>query len=72
MNIELVKKFIGKRCIIYIDNCEFSAPNGTITAIEDNWLELTDENGRAQLVNLDYAARIQEYPEKKKKNKSKD
>lgn len=59
---ELIKSFIGKNVILYGYS---SGAEGTITKIEDNWIEVEDKKGKKQLVNIDYVSRIQEYPRKK-------
>ena len=66
---ELIKKYIGKEVIIYTSSA--SGVTGTVTAIEDNWVEIEDKNGQKQIVNSDYVSRIQEYP-RNKKGKEKD
>ena len=60
---ELIKTFIGKNVII---SGYSSGVEGTITKIEDNWIEVEDRKGKKQLVNCDFVSRIQEYPLKKK------
>ena len=60
---ELIKTFIGKNVIISGDS---SVAEGTITKIEDNWIEVEDRKGKKQLVNCDSVSCIEEYPLKKK------
>ncbi len=67
MNVELIKKFIGKKCIFHGDGEAFSVPTGTLLSIEENWAEIEVDGGKTQLINLDYVSKIEEYPEKKKK-----
>ena len=59
---ELVKGYIGKEVIIWAGNS--SGINGTITKIEENWIEIEDKYG-TQILNTDYISRIQEYPRNK-------
>jgi preprotein translocase subunit YajC len=59
---ELVKSYIGKEVIVWAGNS--SGVNGTITKIEENWVELEDKYG-TQILNTDYISRIQEYPRNK-------
>ena len=66
---ELVKKFIGKECIIYTMNSSTEQILGTITEIDGDWITIENRNGGQELVNLEYATRIMEYP---KKNKGKE
>ena len=66
MSIELIKKFIGKKCIIHGEG-DLSAPTGVILTVEENWIEIEKPDGKTQLLNLDYVTQIEEYPEKKKK-----
>ena len=63
---ELVKGYIGKEVIIWAGNS--SGINGTITKIEENWIEIEDKYG-TQILNTDYISRIQEYPRNKNGNK---
>ncbi len=64
---ELIKNYIGKEVIVYTSSS--SGVTGTVTKIEDNWVELEDKNGHKQIVNTDYVSRIQEYPRNKKGKK---
>ena len=59
---ELIKSFIGKNVLITGTS---SGVEGTITKIEDNWIEVEDKKGSKQLVNTDYVSCIKEYPRKK-------
>ncbi len=63
---ELIKNYIGKEVVIYVST---SGVSGTVTKIEDNWVEVEDKNGQKQLLNADYISRIQEYPRNKKGKK---
>ena len=67
MSIELFKKFIGKKCLLHCDGGEITVPTGTLLSIEENWAEIETLDGKTQLINLDYVSKIEEYPEKKKK-----
>lgn len=60
---ELVKGYIGKEVIVWAGSS--SGVTGTITKIEDNWVEVEDKNGNKQILNTDYISRIQEYPRNK-------
>ena len=64
---ELIKNYIGKEVVIY--TASSSGATGTVTKIEDNWIELEDKSGNKQIVNTDYISRIQEYPRNKKGKK---
>ncbi len=59
---ELIKSYIGKEVIIWAGSS--SGVTGTITKIEENWVELEDKYG-TQILNTDYISRIQEYPRNK-------
>ena len=61
---ELIKNYIGKEVIIYTHSS--SGVTGTVTRIEDNWIEVEDRKGKKQLVNCDYISRIKDYPLKEK------
>jgi len=64
---ELIKNYIGKEVII--STASSTGVTGTVTKIEDNWIELEDKSGNKQIVNTDYISRIQEYPRNKKGKK---
>lgn len=59
--VEFAKRFIGKDCIIYTFNSQLS---GIITEVSDGAI-LIDNNGRDEVVNLEFVMRIREYPRKK-------
>jgi len=59
---ELVLNFIGKECIIYTYNG--SQHLGTITAVKDNFIEITEKNN-VEILNLDFILRIREHPKDK-------
>lgn len=65
---ELIKTYLKKDCIIYtMMNTQVT---GTIESIEDNWIKIKSAT-TSEIVNLDYVARIREYPiTKKGKRKS--
>ncbi len=60
---ELVKSYIGKEIIVWAGSS--SGVTGTMTKIEENWVEIEDKNGNTQILNTDYISRIQEYPRNK-------
>lgn len=62
---EFATRFIGQRCIIYTFNTSLM---GVITEVNQTAI-LIEENNKKEIINLEYIVRIQEYPEKKKKNK---
>lgn len=57
---ELVQRFIGKD--VYIKLLEGNA-DGVVTEVTDNGVVL-DNNGKLQVVNLDYVMKVREYPHK--------
>lgn len=61
MSNEVIKKFIGKDCIITTFQTQI---NGVIETIEENWVILRVED-KTEIVNIDYISRIREYPLKK-------
>lgn len=61
--VELAKRFVGKECVISIITSS-SPVTGTIEAVEEHGLLLT-QNDSTVLINLEYVAKIQEYPRKK-------
>lgn len=62
---EFATRFIGQRCIIYTFNTSLM---GVITEVNQTAI-LIEDNNKKEIINLEYVVRIQEYPEKKKKNK---
>lgn len=60
---ELVRSYIGKEVIVWAGSS--SGVTGTMTKIEENWVEIEDKNGSTQILNIDYISRIQEYPRNK-------
>lgn len=64
--IELAKRFVGKECIIYSFNSnQFT---GIIKEVSDGAV-LIENNGTAEVINLDFVVRIREYPKNKKGKK---
>ena len=60
---ELIKSYIGKEVIIWAGSS--SGVTGTLTKIEENWVEVEDKDGNKQILNTDYISRVQEYPRNK-------
>lgn len=59
---ELIKNYIGKECII---SCSFESGRvGTITKVEDSWIEIETTQG-PEIINIDYIVKIKEYPRNK-------
>lgn len=61
--VELAKRFIDKDCIIY--SFDGSQQYGTIKEVTDNAI-LIEEKGELIAVNLEFIAKIKEYPKNKK------
>ena len=59
---ELIKKYVGKKCIVTTGSFG-SSVTGQISAVEDNWIEINTKKG-PQLVNADYITNITEIPVK--------
>ncbi len=59
---ELAKSFIEKDCIIYLFNG--NQYMGRIKEVADRAM-LIDKDGANEIINLDFVARIREYPKKK-------
>lgn len=55
---ELLKAFIGKTC--QITTGQFGSMRGTVTAVDGNWLELTDKKNEKTLFNIDYLGSVKE------------
>lgn len=56
MTNELLKKYIGARCAVSTGSFG-SSVTGVITALEDNWIEVTTGKG-PRLLNADYVTNI--------------
>ena len=67
---EIIKRFIGKDCIITTMNATIVAK---IEAVEDNWIIVSSDkkgSGGTDVVNIEYISRITERPKNKNgKNK---
>ena len=55
---ELVQRFLGKNCIIYLGTTGGDL-RGTIEAVEGNWVSVHTKD-TVEVVNLDYICRIKE------------
>lgn len=65
--IELAKKFIGKKCLIYAFDTQVT---GVLTEVTNGGV-LVDNNGSIEVLNMDFIVRIREYPKNRKgKDKS--
>ena len=64
--VELAKKFIEKDCIIYSFNG--TQYMGVIKEVSNNAL-LIENEGKSEVLNLDFIVRIREYPKDKKGKK---
>ncbi|MGN0695349.1 MAG: DUF6897 domain-containing protein [Oscillospiraceae bacterium] len=62
---ELIKKFIGKECIIYTMNSSSEQVCGTITELDGDWITIEEPTGGQEIINLEYVTRIREYPRNK-------
>lgn len=65
MTNELVKKYIGKNCIVSTGSFGNGA-EGEITEVSDNWVELSTKLG-LRLVNAEFITTITEVLPKKHK-----
>ncbi len=61
--LELAKRFMEKRCIIYTFNSQITGIIKEVT----NGAILVEQSGVLEAVNLDFIVRIREYPQKQKK-----
>ena len=59
---DIIKNFIGKKCVIYTFQNQITC---VVEKTEENWVFI-DNNGSKEIVNIDYIARIREYPKNKK------
>lgn len=62
---ELIQRFLGKKCILYLGGGWSSNLTGSIEAVEGNWISVRTDKS-VELVNLDYINRISELPEKRR------
>lgn len=60
---ELVQRFLGKNCYIYLGTTGGNLL-GVIEAVEGNWVSVRTKDS-VEVVNLDYICRIKEKPAKK-------
>lgn len=56
MTNELLKKYLGRRCIVSTGSFGNTAI-GVINAIEDNWIEVETKQG-PRLLNVDYVTSV--------------
>lgn len=68
---ELAKQFIGEECIIYTIASNDGSIQGVIKEIDDGGMVIERNSGGWEIVNLDFATRIRQYP-RKKNGKKKD
>lgn len=59
----VIEKFIGKDCFINLGSG--GSADGVVKSVTEGWVELENENGEIQAVNVDYISRIREYPRNK-------
>jgi len=62
---ELIKRYIGKECLIYTANSQNSQIIGVIDALENGWISVKTKTG-SDIINIDYISHIREYPKNKK------
>ena len=63
---ELAKRFIGKECLIYALDKQFT---GTIREVSEGAV-LIENEGSTEAINLEFVLRIREYPRNKKGKRS--
>lgn len=61
---EIIKRFIGKECIISLMTGETSQVKGTIKDVQENWVVIDTGYGD-DVINIDYITRVREYPRNK-------
>ena len=62
---ELAKRFIGEECIIYTITSNDGSVQGVIKEIDDGGMVIEKNSGELEIINLDFATRIRQYPRKK-------
>jgi hypothetical protein len=62
MTNELLKTYMGSRCVIST-GAFGSSVTGVISAVEENWIEVTTRKG-THLLNADYVTNIVQLPKK--------
>ncbi len=65
---ELIEAMIGKH--VEISGDLYLGGAGTILSAKDGWIEFQADNGKRSLMNTLYISKIQEIPEKKKKDQN--
>lgn len=63
MTNELLKKYLGSRCVVSTGTFG-STVTGVISAVEENWIEVTTKKG-PRLMNADYVTNIEQTGEKR-------
>lgn len=58
---EVINKYIGKECLVYVSGVSAGTVEGTIISVDDNWVVIKSKDGE-ETVNLDYVVRVKEYP----------
>lgn len=56
---EMIKKFIGKECLIYTFDSQVI---GTIKEVTDGAVMIENNSGGVEALNLDFIVRVREYP----------
>lgn len=58
---DVLNRYIGKDCVVYVSTGNYSAIEGTVTEIKDNWIVVKTKDGD-EVINFDYVIRVKEHP----------
>lgn len=62
---ELAKRFVGEECIVYTITSYDGGIQGVIKEVDDGGIVIEKKTGEKEIINLDFVARIREYPRNK-------
>lgn len=65
---DVFNRYIGKDCVVYVSNGNYSAIECNVISVNDNWLLVKSKDGE-EVINFDYIIRIKEHPVNKKGKK---
>lgn len=58
---DVLNRYIGKDCVVYVSTGNFSVVEGKVTEIKDNWIVVKTKDGD-EVINFDYVIRVKEHP----------
>lgn len=58
---DVLNRYIGKDCVVYVSTGNYSAIEGMVIEIKDNWIVVKTKDGD-EVINFDYVIRVKEHP----------